>query len=78
MSHRFSKLVALTGVSAALAIGGAGIAQASPDHSSQKSPDRGAQTKEHHGKRHEKRHGKRHEKRHGKRDSNQQSGNSRR
>jgi hypothetical protein len=36
MSHRFSKLLAVAGVSAALAIGGAGIAQASPDHSGQK------------------------------------------
>jgi hypothetical protein len=36
MTHRFSKLLAVTGVSAALAIGGAGIAQASPDHSGQK------------------------------------------
>jgi hypothetical protein len=36
MSHRFSKLIALTTVSAALAIGGAGVAQASPDHGGQK------------------------------------------
>jgi hypothetical protein len=33
MSHRISKILALAGVSTALAIGGAGIAQASPDHS---------------------------------------------
>ena len=36
MSHRISKILALTGVSAALAIGGAGMAQASPDHGSHK------------------------------------------
>jgi len=36
MSHRISKILALTGVSAALAIGGAGMAQASPDHSGHK------------------------------------------
>lgn len=36
MSHRFSKILALTGISAALAVGGAGIAQASPDHSGRK------------------------------------------
>jgi len=33
MSSRISKVIALTGVSAALAVGGAGVAQASPDHS---------------------------------------------
>lgn len=32
MSSRISKLLALTGISAVLAIGGAGLAQASPDH----------------------------------------------
>ncbi|MFN8216351.1 MAG: hypothetical protein U0R71_07110 [Solirubrobacterales bacterium] len=33
MSHRISKLIAVTGVSAALAVGGAGIAQAAgPNH----------------------------------------------
>lgn len=36
MRNRLSKILALTGVSAALAIGGAGIAQASPDHSGHK------------------------------------------
>jgi hypothetical protein len=63
MSHRISKLIALTGVSAALALGGAGVAQASPDH--------GAQRHDHHAcknlqgkkkreceKRHDKHHGK--------------------
>jgi hypothetical protein len=32
MSNRVSRTVALTGITAMLAIGGAGIAQASPDH----------------------------------------------
>jgi len=32
MSKRISRIVALTGVTAALAVGGAGVAQASPDH----------------------------------------------
>lgn len=36
MRNRFPKLLAVTGVSAALAVGGAGIAQASPDHGSHK------------------------------------------
>jgi hypothetical protein len=33
MSKRISRILALMGVSAMLAIGGAGVAQASPDHS---------------------------------------------
>ncbi len=33
MSSRLSKFLALMGVSSVLAIGGAGLAQASPDHS---------------------------------------------
>ncbi len=33
MHNRLPKILALMGVSAALAIGGTGIAQASPDHS---------------------------------------------
>jgi hypothetical protein len=32
MSKRLTRVVALTGISAVLAIGGAGVAQASPDH----------------------------------------------
>jgi hypothetical protein len=32
MSKRIPKIVALAGVTAALAVGGAGVAQASPDH----------------------------------------------
>jgi hypothetical protein len=36
MRNRLSKVLAVTGVSAALAVGGAGIAQASPDHGSHK------------------------------------------
>jgi hypothetical protein len=32
MTSRISRILALTGISAALAIGGAGVAQASPDH----------------------------------------------
>jgi hypothetical protein len=36
MSSRLSRILALTGVSAVLAVGGAGIAQASPDHSGSK------------------------------------------
>jgi hypothetical protein len=36
MHNRLAKILALTSVSAALAIGGAGIAQASPDHSGRK------------------------------------------
>lgn len=36
MSNRISRILALMGVSAMLAIGGAGIAQASPDHSGHK------------------------------------------
>lgn len=39
MSKRLSRIIAVTGVSAALAIGGAGIAQASPDHSKGHSND---------------------------------------
>ncbi len=34
MSSRLSKILALMGVSAVLAIGGTGLAQASPDHHS--------------------------------------------
>jgi hypothetical protein len=36
MSNRISRILALMSVSAMLAIGGAGIAQASPDHSGHK------------------------------------------
>jgi hypothetical protein len=36
MHNRISKILALTGVSAVLALGGAGLAQASPDHSGYK------------------------------------------
>lgn len=76
---RIKKLLAVTGISAALAVGGAGVAQAaSVDHSGQKSPDRGAQTMDHHGKRHEKHHKgdkSRHDKNQSKRDA---SGKSRR
>ncbi len=48
MFNRFSRVLALVGVSAVMAIGGVGIAQASPDH---------------HGKKHDvckRLHGKRH------------------
>jgi hypothetical protein len=36
MSTRASRILALMGVSAVLAIGGAGVAQANPDHSGHK------------------------------------------
>ena len=70
MRNRISKLIALTGVSAALVIGGAGVAQASsPDHGSQSRDHtcKTAQGKRTHdcsggGKHHEKRHGKHNDK----------------
>ena len=47
--NRISRVLAVAGISGALAVGGAGIAQASPDHGT-----RG----DHHGKNHDKHHGK--------------------
>ncbi len=52
MSRRISRILALTGISAALAIGGAGVAQASPDHGGHRNDPHG---KKEHGK---KEHGK--------------------
>jgi hypothetical protein len=42
---KFTRVLAVAGVSGALAVGGAGIAQASTDHGRQVSPDRAQSTK---------------------------------
>ncbi len=66
MPNRISKLIVVTGVSAALAVGGAGIAQASPDHGGRHGKDdackrlKGKQKRECI-KRHEKHHGPNHD-----------------
>ena len=38
--NKFTRVLAVAGISGALAVGGAGIAQASPDRGQQVSPDR--------------------------------------
>ena len=46
MTRRFPKMIAVGGVAAALAVGGAGVAQASPDHN--RTNDRPATSHERH------------------------------
>jgi hypothetical protein len=43
--NKFTRVLAVAGISGALAVGGAGIAQASPDRGQQASPDRAQSTK---------------------------------
>jgi hypothetical protein len=43
--NKFTRVLAVAGISGALAVGGAGIAQASPNQGNQSSPDRAQSTK---------------------------------
>ena len=65
MSRRFTQLLAVTGVSAALAVGGAGIAGASPNHGGGKRDDHSknltGKKKQQCIRNHEKHHGANHE-----------------